>query len=164
MSMCPSRTHVALRLWPTERSSPLTPPSSAPSPAGGRRSRALMFVRQQTYPELARARRCRLVIVGVEVGGRFCAEARPLPPPFGPAPGRRCPGRAQSGGASGVGRALGWVLGGGGAARVCQLPFLELPLAGECCVGGTTPDLHEVLADARWLAFLQPSRLPLPQH
>ena len=31
--------------------------------------------RHQTYPELARARRCRLVVVGVEVGGRFGSEA-----------------------------------------------------------------------------------------
>ena len=31
--------------------------------------------RHQTYPELVRARRCRLVVVGVEVGGRFGAEA-----------------------------------------------------------------------------------------
>ena len=31
--------------------------------------------RRQTYPELERACRCRLVVVGVEVGGRFGAEA-----------------------------------------------------------------------------------------
>ena len=28
--------------------------------------------------------------------------------------------------------------------------LLELPLAGECNVGGKAPDLHEVLADVRW--------------
>ena len=31
--------------------------------------------RRQTYLELERARRCRLVVVGLEVGGRFGAEA-----------------------------------------------------------------------------------------
>ena len=31
--------------------------------------------RRQTYPELERARRCGLVVVGVEVGGRFGADA-----------------------------------------------------------------------------------------
>ena len=28
--------------------------------------------------------------------------------------------------------------------------LLELPLAGECNVGGEVPELHEVLADVRW--------------
>eukprot|EP00439_Symbiodinium_sp_Y106_P054770 s3461_g7.t1 len=31
--------------------------------------------RHQTYPELGHARRCRLVVVGIEVGGRFGGEA-----------------------------------------------------------------------------------------
>ena len=33
--------------------------------------------------------------------------------------------------------------------RFC-MSLLELPLAGECNVGGEAPDLHEVLADVRW--------------
>ena len=43
-----------------------------------RRCRARLRREQhQTYPELARARRCRLVVVGIEVGGRFGTEAAP---------------------------------------------------------------------------------------
>ena len=48
----------------------------------GSRSRRL---RRQTYPELKSARRARLVVIGVEVGGRFGAEAAAflrLPPLF----------------------------------------------------------------------------------
>ena len=38
--------------------------------------------RQQTYPELARARRCRLVVVGVEVGTSSPARSSRGAPPF----------------------------------------------------------------------------------
>ena len=31
--------------------------------------------KRDTYPELTRARRCRLVVIGIELGGRFGAEA-----------------------------------------------------------------------------------------
>ena len=34
--------------------------------------------RETTYPELLAARRCRLVVFGVEVGGRWTGEAREL--------------------------------------------------------------------------------------
>ena len=37
--------------------------------------------RRYTYPELTRARRCRLVVVGLEVGGRFGTEAATFPRP-----------------------------------------------------------------------------------
>ena len=47
----------------------------------------------QTYPELMRARRCRLVVVGVEVGGRFGARL-PL------TGGRIGPGRRRRSGLS----------------------------------------------------------------
>ena len=40
--------------------------------------------RHQTYPELARARRCRLIVIGVEVGGppaeALCDGPAPEPP------------------------------------------------------------------------------------
>ena len=40
--------------------------------------------RRDTYPELDGARRCRLVVVGVEVGGRFGREAaQPIAPAIG---------------------------------------------------------------------------------
>ena len=107
--------------------------------------------RRQTYPELERARRYRLVVVGVEVGGRFGAEAatwlrllagqRALEVP---AP---CALRAAA-------RAA-WVARWSGllavaAQRAIAASLLELPLAGECNLAGDAPELHEVLADVRW--------------
>ena len=61
--------------------------------------------RRQTYPEFVRARRCRLVVVGVEVGGRFGAERTWLRA----ACRATCVGRSgghASGSACGVGRPL----------------------------------------------------------
>ena len=96
-----------------------------------------------------RARRCRLVVVGVEVGSRFGAEAatwlrllaghRALEVPL--------PLRAAA-------RAA-WVARWSGllalaAQRAIAASLLELPLAGECNLAGDAPELHEVLADVRW--------------
>ena len=59
--------------------SPLTR-DGAPRPgahrmAGSAVAAAANRKRRETYPELAVARRCKLVVVGIEVGGRFGAEA-----------------------------------------------------------------------------------------
>ena len=105
--------------------------------------------RHQTYPELVRARRCRLVVVGVEVGGRFGAEAatwlrllagqRALEVPV--------PLRAAARSA--------WVARWSGllalaAQRAVAASLLELPLAGGCNLARDAPELREVLADVRW--------------
>ena len=42
---------------------------------GAPRPRAASGKHRQTYPELSRSRRCRLVVFGVEVGGRWATEA-----------------------------------------------------------------------------------------
>ena len=55
--------------------SPVTRAGKAQPGADARLVGAARRNGRQTYPELARARRCRLVIVGVEVGGRFSSEA-----------------------------------------------------------------------------------------
>ena len=59
--------------------SPLTrdgaPRPGANRTAGSAVAAAAYRKRQVTYPELAVARRCKLVVVGIEVGGRFGAEA-----------------------------------------------------------------------------------------
>ena len=96
-----------------------------------------------------RARRCRLVVVGVEVGGRFGAEAatwlrllaghRALEVPL--------PLRAAAR-AAWVARCSGLLA--LAAQRAIAASLLELPLAGECNLAGDAPELHEVLADVRW--------------
>ena len=104
--------------------------------------------RDRTYPELERARRCRFVDVGIEVGGRFGGEAVQL---------LRLLARHR---AAAVPRQLrpsaisAWVTRWSGllavaAQRAFAASLLELPPAAELGEG-TEPDLHELLADARW--------------
>ena len=92
---------------------------------------AALRKRHQTYPELVRARRCRLVVVGVEVGGRFGAEATTWL--------RMLAGQR----ASDVQAAMR------AAARAAWVALWS-GLGCECNVAGEAPDLHDVLADVRW--------------
>ncbi|OLP84021.1 hypothetical protein AK812_SmicGene35145 [Symbiodinium microadriaticum] len=78
--------------------------------------------RHQTYPQLARAQCCRFIVAGVEIGGRFGTTL--------------C--------SSGT-RTLLSVAGYGAYAA----SLLELPPADSLC-DGPVPELHDVLADARW--------------
>ena len=105
--------------------------------------------RHQTYPELVRARCCRLVVVGVEVEGRFGAEAANWL--------RLLAGQRASDVQAAMRAAAraAWVARWSGllavaAQRAVAASLLELPLAGECNVAGEAPELHEVLADVRW--------------
>ena len=99
-------------------------------------------VSRQTYPELERARRCWLVVVGVEVGGRFGAEAADFLRLLGRHSAESTPAVLRP-----AARAA-WLLQWSGlladASSLLELPF------GESCVAGPAPELHELLADARW--------------
>ena len=70
-----------------------------------------------------------------------------LPAPLGPTPCRRRRGTAASGCA---------------AMRAYAASLLELPPAGEACVVGEAPELHEIRADVRGSLPLTISRLPAP--
>ena len=93
----------------------------------------------------ARRCRCRLVVVGVEVGGRFGAEAatwlRMLT--------GQCASDVQA--AMRAAARAAWVARWSGLLAVAaQRAVAASSLAGECNVAGEAPDLHEVLADVRW--------------
>ena len=62
--------------------------------------------RRQTYPELDRGRRCRLVVFGLEVGGRWDAEASACCLPLRPCVRHSC--RAASDSARCMGASLEW--------------------------------------------------------
>ena len=114
--------------------------------------------RRHTYPELERARRCRLVVFGVEVGGRWSREAAQFV---------RLLARARAAAAPAALRVTArgaWVQRWSGilsvaAQRAFATSLLELPLHGECQGGSPEPELHEVLADSRWTAAPATSRL-----
>ena len=75
----PSHCGTARSSLSMRRLSPVTragvPQTRADVEPGRAVSSAAERKRRYTYPELTRARRCRLVVVGPEVGGRFGNEA-----------------------------------------------------------------------------------------
>ena len=84
--------------------------------------------RHQTYPELVRDRRCRLVVVGVEVGGRLAL--RPLP------------GSGTGAHAGGCARRVG--------CPVVRAARSRCAARHRCVLAGVPTRWHEVLADVRW--------------
>ena len=103
--------------------------------------------RCQTYPELGRARRCRLVVVGIETGGRFGTEAVQLLRLLARHRADSVPAHLRPAAIT------SWVARWSGllavaAQRAYAATLLELPPAAELGEG-PMPDLHEVLADAR---------------
>ena len=135
--------------------SPVTRAGEAQPGADARPGQALVGAarrkRRQTYPELVRARRCRLVVVGVEVGGRFSTEAATWLRSLARHRASAAPAAMQSAARSGLLAVA--------AHSAFAASLLELPLAGECNVGGEAPELHEVLADVRWQLPIPASRL-----
>ena len=108
--------------------------------------------RHHTYPELARARRrsrrCRLVVVGVEIGGRFGTETVQLLRLLARHKATAVPA------ASRPAAITAWVARWSGllavaAQRAFAASLLELPPAAELGEG-PEPELHELLAEARW--------------
>ena len=142
--------------------SPVTRAGEAQLGADARPGQALVGAarckRRQTYPELVRARRCRLVVVGVETGGRFSTEAATWLCLLARHRASAAPAAMQSAARS------AWVVRWSGllapaAHSAFAASLLELPLAGECNVGGEAPELHEVLADVSWQLPIPASRL-----
>ena len=115
--------------------------------------------RRQTYPELSTARRCRLVVFGIEVGGRLAPQAASFV---------RLLARARAASVPAILRPAAqaaWVLRWSGilavaAQRALAASLLHLPLANECTGGGAEPALHELLADMRWHDGPERSRMP----
>ena len=89
--------------------------------------------RRQTYPELERACRCRLVVVGVEVGGRFGAEAANWLRLLAKRRAADVPAALRTA-ALCKGSAVVQLARGCGAARIGRLPAGAPARAGECNV------------------------------
>ena len=104
------RSEVVATVSPsgTGPNSPSMPLSCRPLRGSARPARPTPAPMHHTYPELARARQCRLVVVGVEIGGRFGTEtvqllrllarhkAMAVPAASRPAAITACPGSWQS--------------------------------------------------------------------
>ncbi|CAK0851576.1 unnamed protein product, partial [Prorocentrum cordatum] len=114
--------------------------------------------KEATYPELIGSRRCRLVVLGLEVGGRWSEEALTFVRLLARTRARSAPQRLRaSARAAHLHRWTG--LAAVAAQRACAATLLELP-PHTLAVDGDEPHLADLLADARYTETPAPSRLP----
>ncbi|CAE7207612.1 unnamed protein product [Symbiodinium natans] len=120
----------------------------------GFNGRPLMAAKQCTYPELLRSLRCRLVVLAIELGGRWSRETalfiRHL--------ARAAPSLRNASVAAFTARWFSLLA--FAAARVWASSFLSLHLPGAANVDGAAPDVSEVLTGQRFYAV--PPRQPHP--
>lgn len=117
--------------------------------------------RLHTYPELAVARRCKLVVIALEVGGRFGPEAVAFLRQLARARARESPARLRPAvQRASLHRWTGMLA--VAAQRALAYSLLELPLAAADECDGTEPPLGDLLADARDTEPVPASRLPAP--
>ena len=114
--------------------------------------------REQTCPELLAAGRCKLVVLGLEVGGRWSTEALDFVRRLARAKARSQPEWLRASAAQAYAHRWSGML-AVAAQRAFAASLLELPLANENCWDGEAPACHEVVADARWSFPVHDSRL-----
>ena len=115
--------------------------------------------KERTYPELMRAPRCRLVVLALEVAGRWSAEAVQFVRLLSRCRARSAPPHLRpSSTAAWVQRWSGLLA--FAAARSFAASLLSLPLHGTANVDGPLPDLSDVLAEHRLDSPPRASRLP----
>ena len=114
--------------------------------------------KETTYPELLDARRCRLVVMALEVGGRWSQEALQFVRLLADCKARSAPELLRASvKAAWIQRWTG--LASVAAQRAFAASLLHLPLDGLAC-DGDEPWLQDVLADARHTEAPIPSRMP----
>ena len=105
--------------------------------------------RRDAYPELAAARRCKLVVVGVEVGGRFGSEAASFLPRRAAARAQGLPARLRAAaGQASLHRWRGMLT--IAAQRAFAHLMLELPRASVDASSGTEPPRERASMTARF--------------
>ena len=131
----------------------------APRPGADREpGLALRQIRRRKRPELLRSRRCRLLVLGLEVGGRWLPDGVAFVRLLACAKSRRVP-ELLRGAAVRVYAAVDCPF-AVAAQRALAASLLQLPLFGVTCVDGAEPPVSDLLADARWESGPVPSRLP----
>jgi len=114
--------------------------------------------KRRRYPELTRARRCRLIVFAIEVGGRWGSEALQVTRALAHARAAEAPPWLRAAAAN------AWLTRWSAtiavaAQRALATTLLELPAHG-ASIGGDMPELPELLADDRWQTPAGPSRMP----
>ena len=141
--------------------SPLTRDGQPRRPAGRFTGAALRDARrrkERTYPELIGSRRCRLVVLGIETGGRWSEEASMFVKLLAQAKARQAPPLLQTSLAAAL--ISRWTA---SLSHAAMHAFAASLLAQDCSnhtnVEGNQPTLSQVLAEAP-LHATAPSRLP----
>ena len=121
--------------------------------------RATARKRTTTYPEFAHNRRCRLVVVAIETGGRWGSEAVDLVRALAHAKARGTPPWLRP---TTVGAYIHrWAaLLGIATQRAVAASFLDPPLPALDTVDGPPPSFHDLVAEIRYTDPPSPSRLP----
>ena len=114
--------------------------------------------KERTYPELLHAPRCRLVVLALEVGGRWSPEAAQFVRLLARCRARSAPPLLR--GACVAACVRRWTaLLAFAAAKAFAATLLSLPLHGTANNDGPPPELSELLNEDRFLDSPMPSRL-----
>ena len=105
--------------------------------------------KERTYPELLRSPRCRLVVLAVEVAGRWSPEAAQFVRLLARCRSRAVPPALRASSVAAFAARWSGLL-SFAAARAFAASLLALPLSGASNVDGPAPDLSEVLLDTRF--------------
>jgi hypothetical protein len=114
--------------------------------------------KEQKYRELLQSRRCRLVVVALEVGGRWSEEAVGFVRLLAKAKARTVPQLLRSAAQAAFFHRWTGIL-AVAAQRALAATLLELPVDDAEGVDGEQPVLEDVLGDARLVEAPLPSRL-----
>ncbi len=114
--------------------------------------------KERKYHELVRSRRCRLVVLALEVGGRWSEEAVTFVKLLAKANSRSAPALLRPAARAAYFHRWTGLL-AVAAQRALAATLLELPVAEAAEVDGEPPPLEEVLGDARLVAPPSPSRV-----
>ena len=126
-------------------------PASAGQPRRQQRSttgaalRIARRAKERTYPELLRAERCRLVVLGIELGGRRSPEVAQFVRMLARSRARSAPHVLRSGATAAYVSRWSALL-SFAAARAVAASLLSLPLGNAASVDGAALDLSDVLA------------------
>ena len=118
--------------------------------------------RVSVYPEIEQQRRCRLIVVGLEVGGRWGQEAHTLLHRLAVAKARSVQQPLRAAAVGAYTRRWAALL-SCAASHAFAASLLELPLGAADHTDGDPPPLPDLLAEARDDTPPLPSRLPLTQ-
>eukprot|EP00439_Symbiodinium_sp_Y106_P022490 s283_g2.t1 len=148
----------------TTLASPLTS-AGAPRRAAGRDAGAALALarktRERTYPELRQSARCKLVVLALELGGRWSTEAATFVKLLAGLRARAVPAASRGPSISAFASRWSAVL-SFAAARALAGSLLSLPLGGAANVDGESPLLSDILADLQDSCLEPPlaSRMP----